>query len=128
MRGTLGGGKRGPRPPLTGGPLDAAIVPTDYVYGRVGDLVDLEHSGWVQAVAEPWRIGALSVAGHTERALELYEDVRARGIATAWVDSYFGPQILIDAGRREEALEALERGRRLARASGSLVLCCSNLL
>jgi DNA-binding SARP family transcriptional activator len=121
-------GVRPGRPPLTGGVLDAGILMTDYVRGRVAGLVDEERAGWVQAVAEPWRIGALAVTGHTERALELYEGLRAHGIATAWVDSYFAPQVLIDAGRRAEAWETIERGRQLARASGSVILSCSNLL
>jgi DNA-binding SARP family transcriptional activator len=128
FRGNLEQGVRAQRPPLTGGVLDAGILTTDYVRGRVAGLVDEERSGWVQAVAEPWRIGALAVTGHTERALELYEGLRARGIATAWVDSYFAPQVLIDAGRRAEAWDTIERGRQLARASGSVILACSNLL
>jgi DNA-binding SARP family transcriptional activator len=117
-----------PRPDLSGGPLDAVILSSDYVCGRVGRVVEERTSGWVEAVAQPWRIGALSVVGRTEQALELYQQVRAHGAGTAWLESYFGPQILIDAGRRDEAREALDRGRELARQTGSQVLLCSNLL
>jgi DNA-binding SARP family transcriptional activator len=125
---TLTSGQRPPRPDETGGPLDVMIISVDYVRGRIAGLLDEQRSGWVYAVAEPWRIGALAVAGHTERALELYEEIRSHGVATAWLESYFGPIVLIDAGRRDEARDTIERGRRLARASGSVILQFSNQL
>lgn len=106
------------RPELTGGPFDAVIVAGDYFHGRLWHLAEERSSRWMEGIAGASRIGALRVTGRTERALELYEAMRSRRVVPFGLDATVGPEVLIDAGRREEAREAIERGRRLGRASG----------
>jgi DNA-binding SARP family transcriptional activator len=108
------------RPELSGGPFDAAIVAGDYFHGRLSHLADDRASRWIEGIAGASRIGELRVTGRTQRALELYEAVRSRRVVPFGLDATVGPEVLIDAGRREEAREAIERGRRLGRASGSV--------
>jgi DNA-binding SARP family transcriptional activator/tetratricopeptide (TPR) repeat protein len=108
------------RPELSGGPFDAVIVAGDYFHGRLSHLADERSSRWIEGIAGASRIGALRVTGRTQRGLELYEAVRSRRVVPFGLDATVGPEVLIDAGRREEAREAIERGRRLGRASGSV--------
>jgi DNA-binding SARP family transcriptional activator len=108
------------RPELTGTPLDAVIVAGDYFHGRLAGLVEERSSRWIEEIAGASRIGALRVAGRTQRALELYEAVRARRTVPFGLDSTVGPEVLIDAGRREEARAAIARGRQVGRESGAL--------
>jgi DNA-binding SARP family transcriptional activator len=111
-----------PRPEPTGTLLDGLVLSLDYVYGRLERLVGWHTSGWAEAVAEPWRLAALSVTGRTGEALELYDALRQRGLAGAWLRSYIGPQLLIDAGLRERAREEIREGLRAAIATGSVHL------
>jgi DNA-binding SARP family transcriptional activator len=109
-----------PRPELSGGPLDAIIFAGDYFHGRLSQLAG-ERSDWSDAISGASRIGALRVTGRTRQALELYEAVRARRTVPSGLDATVGPEVLIDAGRREEAREALARGRSQARTSGNVM-------
>ena len=108
------------RPDVSGGPLDAGIVAADYFLGRLSHLSQERSSRWIEGIAGASRIGALRVTGRIERALELYEPMRRRRIVPIGLDATVGPEVLIDAGRREEARAAIERGRRLAQASGMI--------
>jgi DNA-binding SARP family transcriptional activator len=110
-----------PRPELTGGPLDALVLSIDHGYGRFAAMVSEQAVGWVRAWTQPWLISALSLTGRTQEALELYEAVRARGTTGASVDAVVAPLVLANAGRRADAMAAIERGRRAARAGGSVV-------
>jgi ATP/maltotriose-dependent transcriptional regulator MalT/DNA-binding SARP family transcriptional activator len=108
------------RPEPTGGPMDVVIHGADYLHaGRVTELAQQPASRWTEAVMSGWRIGALQLAGRTELALELYEAAQQQGLAALPLDVPVGPELLMDAGRLEEARQALARGRRLAVASGS---------
>jgi DNA-binding SARP family transcriptional activator len=109
------------RPELTGGPLDALVLAVDYGYGRLAEMVAEQTVGWVNAWAQPWLISALSATGRTQEAVELYEQVRSHGLTSTSIETVVGPHVLVDAGRRDEALAAIVRGRRRARADGSLV-------
>jgi ATP/maltotriose-dependent transcriptional regulator MalT/DNA-binding SARP family transcriptional activator len=109
------------RPPLTGGPLDAVVLGIDYGYGRLAELLAEPVVGWIRAWTQPWLISALSVTGRTKQAVELYESVRARVAASASLDGLVGPLVLVNCARREEARAAIARGRRAARAGGSLI-------
>jgi ATP/maltotriose-dependent transcriptional regulator MalT/DNA-binding SARP family transcriptional activator len=109
------------RPALTGGPLDALVLAVDHGYGRLAEVVAEQTVGWVNAWAQPWLISSLSAIGRTQEAIELYEEVRSRGLTGPSLDTVVGPHVLVDAGRREEALAIIERGRRGARAGGSVV-------
>ena len=109
-------------PPPTGGSLDALIWAAKYFFGQLQDLVEEPPSAWAEVVARPWRIGALRAAGHIEAALELYEDALGRKTALPGLMLFIGPELLIDAGQREQAVAAIAEGRRLASSSGSLAL------
>jgi DNA-binding SARP family transcriptional activator len=118
--GHLEPGPRPPRPAPRGGPLDALVLATDYYYGRFSELDHPVGSDWVDAVAAaPRRIGALRGLGRTQDALELYEAAQARGRPSIQLDGHVGPELLVDAGRAEDARVAAARGRELARATGA---------
>jgi DNA-binding SARP family transcriptional activator len=104
-----------PLPELRGAPVDSLALPLVYGYGRLNRALEVSRaSGWVHAHAQPWVIQALADAGRLRDAVDLLEEVRARGRPAAVVEAVVAPHVLADAGRREEALEALARGRRLA--------------
>lgn len=109
-------------PPRTGGPFDGSILIIDYLMGRLSSLPESSGSEWASAMAMPWRIAMLRARGQTERALELYDDaVRGPRIPHSWMLQIFiGPELLVDAGRRNEARAAIAEGRRLAHEDGSL--------
>jgi DNA-binding SARP family transcriptional activator len=108
------------RPELTGDPFDALVLACDVAYGQLAHVLEESPSRWVDAISGARRIRALRAVGRTEQALELYMRMRAQGLAGLQVEAWTGPEVLIDAGRRDEARAAIARGRRLARASGSL--------
>jgi DNA-binding SARP family transcriptional activator len=108
-----------PRPALTGGPFDALVLASDLSYGRFEQLVDESATRWIDAVSGARRIAVLRATGQTQRAVELYAQARARGQATVQLEAWTGPEVMIDAGREQEAREAITRGRELARQSGA---------
>ncbi|MEA2312020.1 MAG: hypothetical protein QOE28_1988 [Solirubrobacteraceae bacterium] len=115
-------GERPVAPPRTGGPFDSAILIADYLLGRLNDLPESGGSAWALGVATPWRIAMLRARGQTQRAIELYEEaMRSPSVPHSRMLSIFiGPELLVDAGRRDEARAAIAEGRRLAQADGSL--------
>jgi DNA-binding SARP family transcriptional activator len=111
----------GPEPPApTGGPLDALAFSGSYFLGHLTELLEPPASPFVDALSRPYRIGALRAAGQTQRALALYEETQATNPGQVALHAAIGPEVLIDAGRLGEARAAVEHGRRLALASGSL--------
>jgi len=111
-------GPRAPRPAPRGGPLDALLLAIEFYYGHYSELDEHEGSDWVDAVAAgPRRIGTLRALGQTQRALELYEAAQARGRPSVQLDGHVGPELLLDAGRGEDARAAARRGRELARGT-----------
>jgi DNA-binding SARP family transcriptional activator len=115
-------------PELSGGPLDALAMRARYQFGHLSGLDAEPTSRWVDAATEPWRIAVLRATGHTQRALELYSAARSAGASAVGLHAYIGPEVLVDAGRRGQAREALARGRTLARESGSVLMELLNLL
>jgi DNA-binding SARP family transcriptional activator len=113
-----------PRPALTGGPFDALVLASDLFYGRFDQLGDESASRWIDAISGARRIAVLRAMGQTQRALRLYEQARARGQATVQLEAWTGPEVMIDAGREQQAREAVARGRTLARRCGSIVYEC----
>jgi DNA-binding SARP family transcriptional activator len=120
--------RKAPATELTGGTIDLIVYATDYCLGRLRDLAEAPASRWMHALMGPWRIGALRASGHTERALELYEDARATGVMPPALQIFIGPEVLIDVGRKEDAQRALASGRQIALTSGSLGLQALNAL
>jgi len=115
-------GEKPVAPGRTGGPFDAAILITDYLLGRLNDLPEAGGSDWAHGVATPWRIAMLRARGQTQRAIELYEGaIRTTAVPhSRMLHIFIGPELLVDAGRRDEAREAIARGRRIAQEDGSL--------
>ncbi|GAB3348116.1 hypothetical protein GCM10027360_01060 [Amycolatopsis echigonensis] len=113
---------------LSGGPLDALALRIGYLYGRLTPLAGTSKSAWQDAVADPWRIGALRAGGQTQHALELYRRAVDTGSASVALHAYIGPEVLIDAGEAAAAREAIDRGRSMARASGSIGFELFNVL
>jgi DNA-binding SARP family transcriptional activator len=122
----LEGGTPPARPALGGGPFDALVLASDLSYGRFEQLADESATRWIDAVSGARRIAALRAMGQTQRAVELYEEVRARGQGTVQLEAWTGPEVMIDAGREQEAREALARGRTLARRCGAPMYECMN--
>jgi DNA-binding SARP family transcriptional activator len=111
----------GPESPVpTGGPLDALSFSGSYFLGHLNDLMQPPASPFVEALSRPYRIGALRAAGQTQQALALYEATLGANPGQVALHAAIGPEVLIDAGRLSAAREAVERGRKLALASGSL--------
>jgi DNA-binding SARP family transcriptional activator len=111
-----------PLPELTGGPLDSLLLPIISGYGHLARVLEISGAvGWTQAFSQPWLIATLRDAGRLQEALDLYEAVRAHGLTNVSLDAGVAPRILIDAGRREEALETIRRGRRRAREESALI-------
>src|SRR5439155_3293976 len=100
---------RTPAPPqLSGGAFDALVLIGKYFSGRFLELLDaVPASRWVDSVTTPWRIGALRAAGRTQQALELYEAAQATGMTSLSLHTVVAPEVLLDAGRLEEAQEAI---------------------
>jgi pentatricopeptide repeat protein len=109
------------RPLLTGGPMDPIVLAMDFAYGRLTELLTVESVGWVQASGQQWLISALAASGRTEEALRLYDELSARGLTSTSLDTYIGPNVLLDGGRGDEAPAVIARGRRSARANGAVV-------
>jgi ATP/maltotriose-dependent transcriptional regulator MalT/DNA-binding SARP family transcriptional activator len=117
----LAGGPPPERPPLTGGPFDALVLASDVGYGRFDRLIEESATRWIDAVSGARRVAVLRATGQTQRALALYQDMRARGQATVQLEAWAGPEVMIDAGREAEARDAIARGRDLARRCGAPV-------
>jgi DNA-binding SARP family transcriptional activator len=109
------------RPHLTGGPVDAFVYMADYALGRLGELTEPSGSRWMEGVRRQWHVAALRATGHTQAAVELYESAEATG-ATHSLQTWIGPEVLIDAGRGEEARRLVAQGRKAARDAASAAM------
>lgn len=107
-------------PALTRGPMDALVMRVHCIRGHLSELAEPPVSRWAKGVMAPWRISALRAGGRTEEALKLYERTRSSGSAAVGLHALVAVEILIDLGRRDEALAALQRGREMVRRSGSI--------
>jgi DNA-binding SARP family transcriptional activator len=119
----FGTGARGhphaPDPPPPG-PIGAIVLNANYSFGRLAEITAVESSRWRAAIERPWRTAALRAGGRTEQALELFEDARRRGLATAAMLIFAGPEVLMDAGRWDDAEAQLAEAHQVAAASGSV--------
>ena len=122
--GHLEPGPRPPRPDVTGSPLDALILGNDYYYGRFAHFGEEQpFSDWIDAITGgPLRIGALRAIGQTQRALEMYEAAQARGRPGGMLEQTVRAELLLDAGRAEEAREAVAHLHELARGHDAPLL------
>lgn len=120
----LPGGGRPVPPEPTGTALDALPYFVSYFFGRLsaddGAAGELPPTRWAETLGRPIHIARLRALGHTEQALERYRAALAAGDSTVVLHASVGPEVLLDAGLLDEAREAIERGRALALASGSI--------
>lgn len=107
------------RPEAAGGPLDMLLYSVDYLVGRIRELADDPPSPRTAVAMGPGRIGALRATGRIAAALQEYEAARCRGSLATLLECFIGPDVLLDAGRVDDARATLARGRELARESGS---------
>jgi DNA-binding SARP family transcriptional activator len=110
------------RPEPTGSLLDGMLYGIDYFRGRLGGLTDDPPSPWTRVAMGTGRMGALRATGRTAEALQLYEAPRDRGFFSGIVDAIIGPDVLLDAGRVNEARAALARAGKFIQANGSPIL------
>lgn len=116
-------------PPLpSGGALDALAQRARYQFGLLSDVGERPETNWVDTAVEHWRIAVLRATGQTQRALEAYAAAAPAARSAVALHAYIGPEVLMDAGRLEEARSALREGARLARASGSVLYTMLNAL
>ncbi len=111
-----------PRPEPTGGLLDGMLYGIDYFRGRLRELSEDLPSPWTRMAMSTGRIGALRATGHTAEALQQYKSAGRGGFFGGIVNSIVGPDVLLDAGRVEEARAALARGGDFIQANGSPIL------
>jgi ATP/maltotriose-dependent transcriptional regulator MalT/DNA-binding SARP family transcriptional activator len=116
----FGAAGRRPRPSLSGGPLDAIIYWADYGFGRLRELTAEATSPWAEALARPWRMAALRASGLTQQALEMFEATRPDETGSVFPHAIAGPEILLDAGRTDEALQLVRSARAHAHRSTPL--------
>lgn len=110
------------RPEPTGGLLDGMLYGIDYFCGRLGGLTEDPRSPWTRVAMGTGRMGALRATGRTTEALQLYEAARPGGFFGGVVDAIIGPDVLLDAGRVNEARAALARAGKFIQANGSPIL------
>jgi DNA-binding SARP family transcriptional activator len=108
------------RPEPSGGPLDGLLYWVDYVRGELSQLADEPPSRWKGTAIGPGRIGALRATGRTAEALQQYEEARRSGFFAGILECFVGPDVLLDAGRVDDARAALAHGGELSRARGRL--------
>jgi DNA-binding SARP family transcriptional activator len=104
------------------GPLEGMLLRVAYSRGRLGWLREAKGQGgpWREVQGAPWRIAALRAAGRLDEALAEWE-LRRGTVQPLWLEALDGVELLLDAGRDDEAREALARGHDRARASGSQI-------
>lgn len=100
-------------PELTGGPLDAFVLPAYWARGRLRELVKPPASPWAAAVSAPWRASALCALGRSQAAVELCETYDTGSSRPAWLHLVLRPELLLERGLADEARAAITRGREL---------------
>jgi DNA-binding SARP family transcriptional activator len=111
----------GEGPALLNHSVDALIFAGSYAHGRLAPLTEQAPSQWLESLERPWRIGALRALGRTREALwQLEQALEAPPVAIPLL-AQTGPELLIDAARREAAAAMLEQGRKAAADAGSVV-------
>lgn len=106
------------RPALTGEPVDAWVLESDYFRGRLADCMRPLESPWAEAVIGPYSIGALRASGQTQRALDAFHGYASR-LGRLPLQSFIGPDVLLDAGLISEARACVAEGEQLARSAGA---------
>ncbi|MBV9919021.1 MAG: hypothetical protein JO153_21155 [Solirubrobacterales bacterium] len=107
-------------PPLTGNSFDALIMRVHSIRGHFDELAEPPASWWARVISTPWHISALRATGHPEEALTRVTASRDTDSSAVSLHALVRVEILIDLGRRRDAVTALRDGRELIRRSGSV--------
>lgn len=94
-------------PPLSQGADYPSLLVGKYFHGRIAEIERAVGSAWNEWESAGSRLLAARALGHTEQALEMYERLtswRARSLLVLEA----APDLLLDAGRRDEARAALD--------------------
>ena len=95
-------------PPLSHGADYPSLLIGMYFHGRVAEVERAVGSAWNEWESVGSRLLAARSLGHTEQALEIYDRVMALGARSLLVLEA-APDLLLDAGRRDDARAALAR-------------------
>lgn len=115
-------------PEPTGTPLDAILMRTSYITGRLRAVRDAPPMRWSSAVIAPWRADAARAMGRLDQA---HDDVRAALAAdfvSPRVEGIVLPHVLADLGRVDDALATLLEARPRGGQSGSVIWEFQSLL
>ena len=113
---------------LTGGPMDALVMRTNFDLGRLTQLTSEPSSPWAAKAAESWRVSALLSTGHTEQAFEVYHQLVQGADQSVWLPALVGPRLMYEIGEYAEAWRLLHEGRRRIAATGSAMFEVYSLL
>jgi DNA-binding SARP family transcriptional activator len=105
-------------PAPCGDPFDAIIFQVDYFRGRLTKLLDWPANPLARWILGPFRIATLRATGQTQGALDLYREYPP-GMARLCLNTFIGPELLLDAGLVDEAREVLASGAEQAEATGA---------
>nr|WP_064569850.1 BTAD domain-containing putative transcriptional regulator [Gordonia sp. LAM0048] len=110
-------------PPLSGTPLDAIVLIAQYYSGRLRPTPRATPMPWIRQVAGLYEAAALRAAGRTDEAIELYERefIDQRPDRGGFTHAVLGSEILLEAGRVEEAEDLVRSGLSTARGTGARV-------
>ncbi|HWU09289.1 MAG TPA: hypothetical protein VN520_23390, partial [Streptomyces sp.] len=106
-------------PPLSLGAEYPSLLIGKYFHGRIAEVELAVGSAWNEWESVGSRLLAARALGHTEQALEMYERVAGLGARSLLVREA-APDLLLDAGRREEARAALDEYDQEVHRKGSL--------
>jgi DNA-binding SARP family transcriptional activator len=104
---------------LTGGPLDALVMRTQFDRGRLAALSAVPASPWAAKTAESWQVSTLLSTGQTEQAFELYHQLVQDADHSVWLPALVGPRLMLEVGDHAEAWRLLREGRERIAATGS---------
>ena len=97
-------------------------------FGRVNLALAPARSPWWRFVNAPWHIEGLLVSGRIDEALAALDEVKRRGVASAYLTGCVEPDLLATAGRPQEALATLAAGREMIVRTGSTIYEIGHLL
>lgn len=103
------------------GPAQSLAHIALFLRGDLKALAEAPRSKWLTAMESPWRIAALRAMGQTSEAVRLLDDALQSRLGRQTLATWVGPEVLLDAGRPEEAKALVREGHELAVAGGSLL-------
>ena len=115
-------------PRATGSPLDALLMRSHYVTGRLRAVRDAPPTRWGAALTAPWRIEAERAMGQLDTAYRHYRSALEQEARSKRLETIIGPELLGDLGRVEDAVSALHETRPTILEAGCLIWEVQSLL